>query len=827
MYRSRIGCTAAAVAAVALTPSAVALAQTNFDTIGLTQLLALDPTLTGAGVVVAQGEANDSSGTNTYTFEVNPVSVGQPASLFTYIDQNGNVSAAYNSGAGSDHANTVGGYFYGATGSGVAPGVSHVDNYSADYFYGTIISSLQPIDDTVVNQSFVFGETPTTPLTAADQEATDTAYDNYIAEFGTIIVSAIGNAGDFPSPNAPGTAYNGIGVAADPGPSSVGPTIDNGRSKPDITAPGGATSYSTPLVSGAAAILVQAGRRGDGGDTPTLEADAVDPRTIKALLLNGASKTEVAFTRTHTKPLDPADGAGLLNIYNSYLQLTAGRFAASSVNNTASVGGAHLPVTTGPVINSVAGWDFSTLTSSTSSDAYANYLFSPAMGVTGYTVTATLVWERQFNSNPGTPLGINNLDLYLYDTTTNTLIDYSDSTVDNVQDVYDLNLAPGNEYDLEVLKNGGPNVISNSETYAMAFNFAAVQSTWNVSGGGSWATAGNWSGAIPQNAKDTASFLGAATANATITLDGNWTVGNINFNNNNSYTITPGSGGTLTLDNGGASATAYITDSGGNHAIAAPLVLNSNALLTVASGSTLTVSGPISGAGGVTIAGAGIVALGGSVTVSSMTVNSGATLDIAGNTLMINYGSSADPAAVIRADLTRGRNGVNGAPANWDGTGITSSLAAENPGSFAVGYADGGNPADAANTGVPAGEVKVMYTVAGDVNLNGGVDLSDLVVMASDFGKTGEDWAEGDVNYDGDVDLSDLIIIASNFGESLSAVQGADFSASFRSEWQLALAEVGDASVPEPATLGVVLAAASLVGRRRRNFWHHRLRYNG
>jgi hypothetical protein len=185
-----------------------------------------------------------------------------------------------------------------------------------------------------------------------------------------------------------------------------------------------------------------------------------------------------------------------------------------------------------------------------------------------------------------------------------------------------------------------------------------------------------------------------------------------------------------------------------------------------------------------------------------------APIDIGTSGILINYASAAsDPISIIQSALRIGYNG-----GTWTGNGIVSSAAAADPQHYAIGYADGDNAADAANTGIPAGELEVIYTLSGDANLSGTVDLSDLVIVAADFGMTDADWAQGDVNYDGNVDLSDLVIIASNFGASLSSAQSADFGSNFAAEWQLALAETrgADVTVPEPA--GAVLACAAIAG---------------
>jgi hypothetical protein len=442
-------------------------ATTQADAIGLSELQAAEPSLTGAGVAVAQPEANYSSSASD-VFEVSPFysGVDQPASLFTYISDLGMASGFPNAvGTESAHADLVAANFYGAT-SGVAPGVSSVDSYLADTFVNNYIATLTPIRAQVVNQSFIDNDTP------ANLQALNDAYDNYVAKFGTIIVSAVGNGG---SVNSPATAYNVIGVGDDDGASSVGPTSD-GRSKPDITAPGGETSFSTPYVSGAAALLVQAGQQGYGGASAPTEAAAIDPRTIKALLLNGAVKP-AGWTHTPTTPLDPHYGAGVLNIYDSFLQLQAGEHSASSTSATPTVGGAH-PAVAGGNITSLSGWNLSSLTSSSSADAYDNYVFALPAGPPTYSLTSTLVWERPEDAADSNP--INNFYLYLYNMTTSVLapIDLSDSTVDNVQQLDDLNLTPGDTYDIEVFKTGGaqgdPGVITYADTYALAFDFAPV-----------------------------------------------------------------------------------------------------------------------------------------------------------------------------------------------------------------------------------------------------------------------------------------------------------------------------------------------------------------
>lgn len=432
------------------------------DDIGLPAFRAVTTNLNGAGISVAQPEAASAN-----AFEVNPSVVGQPGSLFTYTSALGTTNVYPNSvGTASGHAGDVGNLLYG-TFYGVATNLAHVNNLDADFFYGFyVVSNLAVLGDPIVNQSFTFG-----PLSVVAQQQVDSEYDDYAAQHRVLLVSAANNYGTgWPNSTnvcVPGTDYNCISVGAyynGNAYNSLGPTPDNGRCKPDITAPSVYTSISTPMVSGSAALLMQAALRGDGGgDTNS----AFDMRTIKALLLNGAVKPS-GWTNGATTPLDARHGAGVVNVLNAYKQLAGGK-QGSIVSNQVSVGGAHPPTGVAGTVAVLSGWDFATNTSSSSPprDAINHYYFNLSNVVAGakFTATATLVWNRQFNKT-----AINNLNLFLYNCTNSNLVASSVSAVDNVEHLYLTNLAQG-RYDLQVWKAGGASIVSAAEPYALAWEF--------------------------------------------------------------------------------------------------------------------------------------------------------------------------------------------------------------------------------------------------------------------------------------------------------------------------------------------------------------------
>jgi len=94
---------------------------------------------------------------------------------------------------------------------------------------------------------------------------------------------------------------------------------------------------------------------------------------------------------------------------------------------------------------------------------------------------------------------------------------------------------------------------------------------------------------------------------------------------------------------------------------------------------------------------------------------------------------------------------------------------------YAGTYSDFSIPGDyivivsAENADGSATPVQTTITVPSetpwDVNWDGVVDISDLVVVGTQFGQSGQDLS-GDVNKDGTVDISDLVLVGSHFGES-------------------------------------------------------------
>ena len=60
----------------------------------------------------------------------------------------------------------------------------------------------------------------------------------------------------------------------------------------------------------------------------------------------------------------------------------------------------------------------------------------------------------------------------------------------------------------------------------------------------------------------------------------------------------------------------------------------------------------------------------------------------------------------------------------------------------------------------------VYVPLAGDINRDGKVDFTDLVILARNYGRAGATWDTGDLDGDGKVDFADLVILARHYGST-------------------------------------------------------------
>ncbi|HWB54678.1 MAG TPA: hypothetical protein VG722_10815, partial [Tepidisphaeraceae bacterium] len=365
--------------------------------------------------------------------------------------------------------------------------------------------------------------------------------------------------------------------------------------------------------------------------------------------------------------------------------------------------------------------------------------------------------------------------------------------------------------------------------------------------GDSWADYLNWTGGLPSTvnapypllatanpnlSKQTAAnFLSNANLSAggtTVTLDGSQSITTMTFDSASSYTIAPGTGGSLTL----TGANPSITVTSGSHYITAGVALNNNfsanltGNLTLSGGfstnghtvtksgpGTLTISGSQSHSVGSAInvtagtlnlntdagssgspvlslsASAGTINLNSQQHLASFTLNggnasvqtdcnhiltnafsisNGSTIDLWNNDMIVNYTGSS-PLLMIRDALASGYN-----DGSWNGDGIVSSAAAGNPNhDTALAYDEasdlyglvGSDTARVDGETIDATTIVIKYTWVGDLNMDGVVDATDLYWM-SPVGTTNATWAMGDFNYDGIVNADDYALLQFGLAES-------------------------------------------------------------
>ncbi|TNF99470.1 MAG: hypothetical protein EP297_05525 [Gammaproteobacteria bacterium] len=465
------------------------------DDIGYTRLLDEQGTNTpdGSGVTVTHAEALSGDPPSYMPNVADAQFAGK-----TIIDKSGTNPADFYSG----HATAVGRLFYGNS-SSIAPAIDIINAYDAnewlasDYLHVTSSHSKpDAVPDRIANHSWI----GTYTNDAVDLEVVKRV-DWLIENDEFIQIIGLKNNTSTNSPLL-STAFNVIAVGVTDGLHGRGTvgldaTYVSGRTRPEVVAPFNTTSSATPVISAAAALLIDVGRNAaslstDPAETSTTNRsgsmiyNAERSEVVKAVLMAGADR--VTNNSTNPDPDTPRDitdyradtanqsangldiryGSGQVNIYNSFHILTAGEQNSLEDDSTAagSIGS--------------DGFDYDPSFGSGGNNETGSYFFST--GASQVMLTAALVWNVEVadggrNSFPGVGT-LHDMDLRLYDKTDggHVLIVQSASSIDNTENIW-IQLDAGKDYLLEVVPKAGQ--ASFEWDYALAWQMTVIVDTDN------------------------------------------------------------------------------------------------------------------------------------------------------------------------------------------------------------------------------------------------------------------------------------------------------------------------------------------------------------
>ncbi|MGJ8640335.1 MAG: hypothetical protein ACSHYA_13180 [Opitutaceae bacterium] len=358
---------------------------------------------TGSGVGVTQVESPQSgSDANDYL----PDQGDDEFSGKTITDQTGGGTTS------KIHGTKVGKNLYG-TSTSMAPSIDSIDVYkSSDWLdnegweTGTPATENNPLQ----NHSWISFSTSNSTTTRMDYAV---VRDGFLPMAG-IYNSDYGDQG-IPKdiPETYGSMYNGITVGVSDGTHRTGLTSSADgpdRTKPEIVAPNDFTSYATPYVTAAAAMLIES-----AGTNTTAKQQLV----LKATLLAAADKSPFPdWDQTTARPIDDIYGAGQLDVYENYFIQQAGQQAAgSSIDER--------------------GWN----TDSLSANGSHNYTITVPAGFTLRNLSALATWNRTITRRgiglfvsfragtlPNISLSLNQQPSGISQT--------SDSSVDNIEHIW-------------------------------------------------------------------------------------------------------------------------------------------------------------------------------------------------------------------------------------------------------------------------------------------------------------------------------------------------------------------------------------------------------
>ncbi len=370
------------------------------------------------------------------------------------------------------HAEAVAKKLYGR--GGLAPGITEVHSFASSHwlsqgFLKAGTGEAPPLDD----RPRLYTHSWISPLEGRPGEDVLRRVDYLIDTADVLMCVGVNNGRDTPVPPLLGSAYNVIAVGALNGNSSGGYTRfeGEGRCKPDVVAPGGLTSFATPVTAAVVARLLEAADQMADSPDPQAEVDraaikhvgddqtegevdatpqshgarhpAARAEVIKAVLMAGAIKPE-GWKREAGKPLDAHLGAGVVRFDHALEILRGGQCAPGTVRQR-------------------YGWDFGTA----GHDQTRSYVFDVRQNLGPASIM--LVWNRRIDGRTiiVMPQGatqpmkgwvhtprLADFDLRLVeidDAGQEVEMQLSASRIDNVEHVYLPVLVPG-RYRLDVIR---------------------------------------------------------------------------------------------------------------------------------------------------------------------------------------------------------------------------------------------------------------------------------------------------------------------------------------------------------------------------------------
>ena len=440
---------------VALAAMAVSCPAALADEVGHEELLARlgGSAPTGAGVRVVQCEASEQQGA---------LKVLPDGTLPAFAGKTFNQAAS--GMTVSWHGTEVAKSFYGI-GTSIAPGITQVHVYDANGFLqagylrlgSTGVAPSVPPGPTndrarVFNHSWIGAVNQGT----FDSEALRRA-DFAMHRDGTLFVVGENNGAGSAMQPLMACGYNSIAVGRTDGQHSAGNTpasVDGaGRMKPELVAPGQFTSFSTPVVSAAAALLYET-----AATSPySQNANRARGVAIKAALLAGAvhgaawsnnAPTSGPVRGITARPLDPVFGCGTVNVDRAHRIITSDEVQPLPTAEDAA---------TAPPAVRDALWDFDFLQSSAGVQQFHYRLDLPSAG----DVSVVATWTRNMATSAlggGTSPAVADVTLRLQRIVGDAVVPLSGddgigrfesgnvvsaSAVDNVEHVFVRGLEPG------------------------------------------------------------------------------------------------------------------------------------------------------------------------------------------------------------------------------------------------------------------------------------------------------------------------------------------------------------------------------------------------